>query len=100
MRWGSTIRPAFGSCRSSGWQVQIINVAFFCCRFVTVIPLDGDVFAVMQVPRVSYEEAMSVAELQEVREALTLDLWMEPSALALNEVRGLAGVGMRNGSSW
>lgn len=38
-----------------------------------------------QVPRVSYEEAMSVAELQEVREALTLDLWMEPSALALNE---------------
>ena len=54
----------------------------------------------MQVPRVSYEEAMSVAELQEVREALTLDLWMEPSALALNEARGLAGVGMRNGSSW
>mmetsp|Transcript_86702 Transcript_86702/g.177053 ORF Transcript_86702/g.177053 Transcript_86702/m.177053 type:complete len:661 (+) Transcript_86702:70-2052(+) len=38
-----------------------------------------------QVPRVSYDEAMSVAELQEVREALTLDLWMEPSTLALNE---------------
>lgn len=31
-------------------------------------------------------QAMSVAELQEVREALTLDLWMEPSTLALNEV--------------
>lgn len=36
-----------------------------------------------------------MAELQEVREALTLDLWMEPSALALNEARG--GLGMRFG---
>ena len=34
-----------------------------------------------------------MAELQEVREALTLDLWMEPSALALNEAGG--GLGMR-----
>ena len=36
-----------------------------------------------------------MAELQEVREALTLDLWMEPSALALNEAGG--GLGMRFG---
>lgn len=36
-----------------------------------------------------------MAELQEVREALTLDLWMEPSALALNEVG--EGLGMRFG---
>lgn len=29
----------------------------FLLSIVTVVPLDGDVFSVMQVPRVKYEEA-------------------------------------------